>query len=161
MKVKVKSFLWQKSVWAGGVEQSGPLVKKVWEDALKKTCFSPKNVLILGLGCGVAAKLISKKFPKAKIMGIEIDPVMINLGQKYFDLDKIPNLKIIEADAFKAVKLLKEKYDLVLVDLYMGDKNAGVPELKLVTTKNSVIISNLLEFNGEYRNRISVVKLPD
>jgi len=43
----------------------------------------------------VAAKIISEKFPNAKITGIEIDPMMVEIGKKYFGLEKIfnpPNL---------------------------------------------------------------------
>lgn len=134
-------------MWVGGYEQSGPLVEEVWKKALKALDFTPKNILILGLGCGSAAKVISKKFPTAKITGVEIDPVMIKIGKKYFGLGKIPNLKITCADALNFVKKTKQKFDLILVDVYVGGKQIYPDYLKLHKKKNGAILINKLENN--------------
>ena len=61
-------------------------------------------------------------FPGVRISGIEIDPVMIDIGRRYFDLDKIPNLKIINADANSWLPTTSPYFDYILVDLYLGDK---------------------------------------
>ncbi len=151
--VKVKKYLWETSVWVGGYQQSGPLVKVVWQKALENVTEIPKNVLILGLGCGIAAKLISKKFPNALIMGVEIDPVMIEAGKKYFDLRKIKNLKIICADAKIFLKKNKQKFDLILVDIYIGEKQVLLNNLKFYKKKNGTILLNELKDN---KNKILI-----
>lgn len=115
-KIKVKKFMGRVAVWCGSYEQSGPMVKKVWEKALEKI-LPPKKVLVLGLGCGSVAEIISNKFPGAKITGVDIDPVMIRLGKKYFDLSRV---RIVIGDAFSFIRITKQKYDLILVDLYLG-----------------------------------------
>ena len=89
----------------GDLEQSGPFIAGIWKKALKNVqkfkSLKVQSVLILGLGAGTAARLVNRFWPEAKITGVEIDSKIIKLGKKYFDLDKIPNLKIICADAVK------------------------------------------------------------
>ena len=56
---------------------------------------------------------------------MEIDPVMLRIGRQYFDLDKIPNLKILNLDAKSYLLKTKDKFNVILIDLYLGDQ---VPE---------------------------------
>ncbi|MDO8452696.1 MAG: fused MFS/spermidine synthase [bacterium] len=126
--VQIVSTLEGTRIVAGGVSQSGWLVGKVWNAALKKILKTKpvvKSVLILGLGGGSAARLVNKYWPSAKITGVDIDPIMINFGKKYLDLDKIANLEIVESDAVKFIDNTKVKYDLILMDIYTG---AVIPE---------------------------------
>jgi len=130
-----------------GISQSGEMVEKLWEKTISNFQFLPRsgiplcgtisNCLILGLGAGTAAKLVNKQWPEAKIIGIEIDPEMIRLGKKYFGLNKIKDLKIITADAvdwvgyYHDLNYQNKRFDLILVDLYLGDqvpKNAETDE---------------------------------
>ncbi|MBI3559052.1 methyltransferase domain-containing protein [Candidatus Gottesmanbacteria bacterium] len=162
MEIKIKKFLWQTSVWVGGFQQSGLLVEKLWQKALKGLTPPRRgetliNALILGLGCGSAIKSLRQKFPDCQITGVEINPEMIAIGKKYFNLDKISNLKIIRADAKKFVSKTKQKFDLILVDLYKGN----VPEKQKINyskilTKNGVVLINHLE---GLKNRIEYLKV--
>lgn len=153
-QIKIKKYLWETSVWVGGFEQSGPLVKAVWEKALENITETPKTVLILGLGCGIVAKLIAKKFPDALITGVEIDPVMIEVGEKYFGLGKIPKLKIINVDAKIFLKKYKKKFDVVINDVYVGGKAPRLP--KLICGK--LILKNNLN-TKTLQNMVTVLKL--
>lgn len=81
------------------------------------------KVLILGLAGGTMAYLIDKYFHPDRIDGVEIDPVVIEAGKKYFYLESLPFLRVIEADAVvwldQAVKKEKqEKYDLIVLDIF-------------------------------------------
>lgn len=113
-------------IQADGLTQSGGIVESIWKKTLQKILnskFLIHNSLILGLGGGTVAKLIRKSYPDAKITGVDIDPLMIELGKKYLDLDKF-NVKIIIKDALSSInnQLSAIKYDLIIVDLYNGDK---------------------------------------
>lgn len=99
--------------------QSGGVIKDVWEPILKKVGKKQKSWLVLGLATGTVAQMIAKKYQPSKIVGVEIDPEMIRIGKKYFDLDKIPNLEIVNIDAAKYKN--REQSDFVLVDVYQGD----------------------------------------
>ncbi len=150
-EIKVVKTRGQYAIWVGGFEQSGLLVENVWQKGLREISFLPKNILILGLGGGTLAQLINNKWPSAKMTGVEIDPAMIKLGKKYFGLSNFKNLEII----IKDVNLFssRQKFDLVLVDLYRGGYSKKFSGKKFLS-KNGVIIANVLTFpklqNGEY-----------
>lgn len=139
-KIKVKKFAGKFQVWVGGFQQSGPLIEELWRKYLKNISFVTYcEILILGLGCGSAIKPLLEKYPKSDITGIEIDKEIIKIGKKYFDLEKTKNLKIINVDAVRFCKNTKNKYDLVLIDMYKGN----LPE------KMKIDISKLLNPGGK------------
>ena len=81
-----------------------------------------KKVLLLGLGAGsVVDLLVNKHGLKCAITGVELDATVIDLAKKYFDIEKYTTLKIVQADAFEFVQNSNEKYDLIVVDLFVGD----------------------------------------
>ncbi len=125
-KLFVKSDWGNKYVTTGYLTQSGGLINDLWNPIIKnlskRYTINAKTWLVLGLATGTVAKLINKKFKGAKIVGVEIDPVMIDIGKRYFELDKIQNLKIVNQDAKRYVLNTEEKFDLILVDLYLGDQ---------------------------------------
>ncbi|KKR91312.1 MAG: Spermine synthase [Candidatus Woesebacteria bacterium GW2011_GWA1_41_13b] len=108
-----------KYVATGNLTQSGGVVADVWKPVIKKYGQKNKSWLILGLATGTVAKLIPQP---SQITGVEIDPLMLNIGKKYFDLDQIPNLKILRLSAERYVLRADEVFDFVLVDLYLGDQ---------------------------------------
>lgn len=78
-----------------------------------------QNVLVLGVAGGSVIKtLVDEIGFKGKITGIEIDAEIIKIANDYFQLDQIPNLEIIIDDAFEFVLKTKEKYDLVIIDIF-------------------------------------------
>ena len=121
----VRNVAWGTYIQAGGLTQSGGIVESIWKDVFKSL---PKDniskVLILGLGGGTIAKLGHKKWSEAKITGVDIDPIMVDLGKKYLGL-KEGKTEIIISDAFEYCQKQdskKKKFDLIFVDLYQGDK---------------------------------------
>ncbi len=106
--------------------ESGAIMSHVWGTGIRRLVpktFKPASILLLGLGGGSNAQLVSKKYPQAKIVGVDIDPVMIELGKKYFGLGKIKNLEIVTADALNYTNNLKpnDQFDLVLLDCFVGE----------------------------------------
>jgi len=131
--IEVKEQLGSYSLYVQGLIQSGGMVKSLWWKAIKKVrpmLTINRQSLILGLGGGNAAHLINKFWPKAKIVGIEIDPEIIKIGKKYFCLDQISNLKIVKADALSWLKSSSKRYSLILVDLYLGGQVSQKSETK-------------------------------
>ena len=180
--IKVQQFFKRPRIIAGNLLQSGGLVEEIWQKAIKKInnqSLVINHCLILGFGGGSAATLINQSFPKAEIVGVEIDKEMIQLGKKYFGLEKIKNLKIIQDDAIKVVKTSPRrvnallggedtKFNLVLVDLYLGDQ---IPEkseskiflrnLKRLISPKGIIIFNRLFYKKHKQKTEKFIKKLD
>lgn len=90
------------------------------------------SILILGLGGATMQHLIANKFPNTNIVSVEIDPVIVDIAKKYFELDSIPNHEIIVDDACRVILdppmygLAPYSFRVIIVDIFCGDK---YPEL--------------------------------
>ena len=81
------------------------------------------HVLVLGVAGGSVIKtLVDEIEYKGKITGVEIDSDIINIANQYFNLDKIDQLEIIIDDAFEFVLKTKNKYDLIIIDIFQDTK---------------------------------------
>jgi len=103
--------------------QSGTAIERIWDEAFEKLISNYKNtnkILILGFAGGSIMKPINSYFPKAEVYAVEIDPIMITLAKKYFP-ENTKDVKLIESDAIKFIKKTKQKFDLIIVDCYLGD----------------------------------------
>jgi spermidine synthase len=77
------------------------------------------SILVLGVAGGSVIKtLIDEIKFKGVITGIEIDEVAIEIASNYFQLNEIKNFKLIQDDAFEFVLKTKEKYDLIIIDIF-------------------------------------------
>lgn len=142
-----------------GLMQSGPFLEQTWNKGLKKLGVfntSIKKVLILGLGGGSFVKVIKKNFPKAYITGVDIDPVIVDIGKQYFGLAEDEGLEIVIADAqsyIKQASSLRKEYDLVFIDMYTGyeipqfaQEESFLKKIYSLKTKSGCVIFNRLYF---------------
>ncbi|HSV95074.1 MAG TPA: methyltransferase domain-containing protein [Spirochaetia bacterium] len=125
--ISIQQFLNSTILFVDGLIESGDIMTHVWKRGIKSLLpkyFHPQKVLLLGLAGGCNAHLINHYFPKANITAVEIDPLMVELGKKYFKLGKVKNLKIIIADATSFIKKLSpnDQFDLIMVDCFIGQK---------------------------------------
>lgn len=145
----VRTFGMGNYIQAEGLTQSGGIVESIWKSTLKQIKEKEINsILILGLGGGTLAKLLRKKYSNAKITGVEIDPLMIELGRKYLDLDKYDiDIKIEDTNKFKF-----DEYNLVIVDMYSGDnfpKEFENEEFLKKLSKFPIVIINRLYYGDK------------
>ena len=161
----IQSLAFGTYIQVGGLTQSGGIIHDVWKKPLQKirnSKFETRNCLILGLGGGTVVKLVKKLWPKAKITGVDIDPVMVKMGKKYLGLDN-KGVKVHIGDAYDFLnQKLKaknqndiskiKKYDLVLVDLYVGDEFPKKFESEpfLIRTRNNLAHNGTVVFNRLY-----------
>lgn len=93
-----------------------------FREVFKKLYFRKRNVrevLILGFGAGSVAAILTKEYHfNCEITGVERDEKIIALAKKYFSLVNRPGLNVIVADAAKFLDTCREKYDLLVVDVY-------------------------------------------
>lgn len=147
-----------KYIKVGGITQSGGVVEFIWKDTLKKIRdrkSKVKNCLILGLGGGSVAKLVRKFYPDTEITGVDIDPIIVELGNKHLGLEKT-KVKIKITDAFEFCKKSKDKFDLICIDTYVGDKfpkkfeeEKFLKSILRLLNKNGIAIFNRLYFDEQ------------
>ena len=75
------------------------------------------NLLIIGLAAGTISNQYSHVYGDIPIDGIEIDPDIISVGNKYFNMGKT-NLSTIPSDGRLALRYLPNKYSVIAVDAY-------------------------------------------
>lgn len=81
------------------------------------------HILVLGVAGGSVIKtLVDEINFEGKITGVEIDNSVITIANEYFHLDQIKNLEIIIDDAFEFVLKTKNKYDVVIIDVFQDTK---------------------------------------
>lgn len=77
------------------------------------------SVLVLGVAGGSVIKtLVDEVKFTGKITGVEIDKDVVEIANSFFKLDQIENLNIVVDDAFEFVLKTKEKYDLIIIDIF-------------------------------------------
>lgn len=159
-EIKIIDHVFDRRLVVGGLTQSGGILYAMWEKAIKQLTINNsqltvKDVLILGLGAGTVVEIVNKKWPDAHIDGVEIDPVIVNIGKKYFQLNNSKNLTIIINDAMAFVNNATMKqsnnYDLIIVDLYKGffiEKNVQnerfLQKIGKKLSKNGIVIFNVI-----------------
>lgn len=141
-----------------GLTQSGRYIDKIWGKGvgyLKGNGFMPESCLILGLGGGTVAGLVSEAWSGLSIVGVEIDPMMVKLGREYLKLGGIPKLEVVIRNAMDFTNSTHRKYDLVLVDAYKGvvceAELQNVDRLMRVLSPGGVIVFNLLFHTKELK----------
>jgi spermidine synthase len=76
-----------------------------------------QRVAIVGLAAGTTARQLSAVYKDVPIDGYELDPKIVEVGQKYFGMT-MPNLNIIIGDGRLNLEKSKYKYDIISVDAY-------------------------------------------
>ncbi|GAA3755531.1 fused MFS/spermidine synthase [Flavobacterium ginsengiterrae] len=77
------------------------------------------HILVLGVAGGSVIKtLVDEIKYNGKITGVEIDTDMIQIANQYFGLNEIKQLEIVIDDAFEFVLKTKDKYDLIIIDIF-------------------------------------------
>ncbi len=145
-EIKVVEYRDQVRIFASNFAQSRSLDKngksEFYWDAFVEASSDIRpgsKVLILGLGSGTTALALRRKFPKIHIDGVEIDPLMVELGKKYLGLGN-SGINVIVEDAQTFVDKAKEKYDLIFVDLFVGGE---VPVFVMVESFFKKLVSLL------------------
>ena len=96
-----------------------------WEQVLVAPFFNPapfdlKNVqrmAILGLAAGTTARQATAVYGPIPIDGFEIDPKIVDVGRKYFDMNE-PNLNVIVQDGRWGLDHSPYRYQVISVDAY-------------------------------------------
>ncbi|MGG7035787.1 MAG: spermidine synthase [Flavobacterium sp.] len=173
----------KKSVWSKNLEitwNNGQLVldskntnysygslQRILRIGLKEIGFSKiesmNTILVLGVAGGSVIKtLVDETGFKGNITGVEIDSTVIELANEYFQLNEIPNLEIILADAQDYIASCQKKFDLIIIDIFqdkeMPDflfKSEFINRLAFLVNPDGVVLFNtmILDKNDILRNQ--------
>lgn len=96
-----------------------------WEQFLAGPFFSPNindpedvnSMAIIGLAAGTSARQATEVFGPIPIDGYEIDPEIIEVGKRYFEMD-MPNLNAIAQDGRWGLEHSSRQYTIIGVDAY-------------------------------------------
>lgn len=77
----------------------------------------PSRALIVGLAGGTSARSLLATYPDLQIDGVEIDPMVLEIGREYFALDD-PRLETYAEDGRYFLETTDAQYDMVALDAY-------------------------------------------
>ncbi|HBY94719.1 MAG TPA: spermine synthase, partial [Chloroflexi bacterium] len=73
---------------------------------------------IIGLAAGSTARSIQAVYGDDPVDGVEIDPEILAVGRRFFDMDQLRHLHTIVADGRTWLTLTPTRYDVIAVDAY-------------------------------------------
>ncbi len=76
-----------------------------------------KRIAVVGLAAGTVARQATAVYGDIPIDGYEIDPKIVEVGRKYFDMN-LPNLNVYVQDGRWGLEHSPHKYTIIAVDAY-------------------------------------------
>lgn len=76
----------------------------------------PEDVLLLGLGGGTSARQYRAMYPEARVVGVELDPGVVEAGRRFMGLPE--DIEVVIEDGRTYLTVTNEHYDLILVDAF-------------------------------------------
>ncbi len=113
-----------------------------------------KRIAIIGLAAGTLVRQATAAFGPIPIDGFEIDPKIIEVGRRYFDMNQ-PNLNAIAMDGRWGLEQSPYRYSLIAVDAY---RPPYIP-WHLTTQEFFQIVRDHLESDGVLA--VNVGRAPD
>jgi spermidine synthase len=131
------------------------VLKKGMQHIGYTTLKDAKSTLLLGVAGGSAIKILRNEIDnEGKIIGVDIDPKVIDVATTYFNLGAYQNFEMIIEDASVFIAQNEQKFDFILIDIFedniMPDflfEATFIENIKLAMTKNSYILFNFMLLN--------------
>ncbi len=125
-----------------------------------------ESILVLGVAGGSVIETLKKEVKfEGKITGVEIDATAIEIANKYFGLNNYKNVEIIIEDAFEFVLKTKEKYDLIVIDIFQDTtmpnflfEDFFINRINFLLKVNGFILFNTMVLGYQDRRRNAVYK---
>ena len=153
--------------WASSYRPGEPATGGVWDALAAAVAALPparrRDILLLGLGGGSAARLARALAPSARIVGVELDAEVVAVARRELDLDGL-GLEVRIGDARELVREAGPGFDAVLEDVFVGRGRAvakpegfPLPALAHVAGRlrpGGVMASNTLDETAEVRRAL-------
>lgn len=143
-------------IWAARSISAGKDYQNAQDDPHRKflleriSNFSPiYDILEIGCGTGLNLYLLSKRFPDAKLRGIDINSNSVQYGNTFFEHEGISNVKLSIGKADE-LKFKDKSFDVVFTDavlIYIGpDKIKKVVKEMIRVTRKVLILNEWYSF---------------
>lgn len=125
-----------------------------------------QSILVLGVAGGSVIETLKKEIKfEGKITGVEIDAAVVEIAKKYFGLENYNNVSIVIDDAFEFVLKTKEKYDLIIIDIFQDTKMPNflyedffINRINFLLNVNGFILFNTMVLDYKDRRRNALYK---
>jgi spermidine synthase len=114
-----------------------------------------RTVLVLGNAGGSTARALAALYPGVEIDGVELDPKVTDVARRFFDLDEIPRLHVITADARAYLRSTHKRYDVIMIDTY---RQPYIP-FQVTTREFFALVRSHLTPSGAVA--LNVARVPD
>jgi spermidine synthase len=82
--------------------------------------FAPtKRLLFLGVAGGVSLNQLLTVYPALSLVGVELDPAVLQVAHQWFDLAESPRLELVADDARRFLATTDGRFDAAAIDLYV------------------------------------------
>jgi len=81
-----------------------------------------RSALVIGLGAATVPRLFLHYYPTVQVWAAEIDPVVVEVAQKYFGMPDDPRLTVETVDGRVFLKRTREQFDLIFVDAFGANR---------------------------------------
>lgn len=122
-----------------------------YADSIHLTRFmrpSIRRVLVIGLGGGTVPKQFVHYYPDTTVDVVEIDPMVVDVAQKYFKVEPSDRLRIHLGDGRLFLKRSTEKWDLIVIDAYTTNRYGDTTPPHMVTAEFFTEVSRHLSDGG-------------
>lgn len=165
-KLEVWTYRGKKILYSANATQSFDTLHELFQKVFPKIGLPqnpPNKVLLLGLGGGsVVAILRDELLIDAPIDAVELDPVIIEIAHKHYNIDRFKNLTITQANAYEYVQNTHVAgYDLIVADLFADnlvpaqffDEVFNNAVIRLLN-KGGKLVFNIMVENKDYEGRL-------
>jgi spermidine synthase len=120
-----------------------------------------RTSLFVGLGGGSVPKNFRVNYPELAMDVAELDPEVIRVAERYFDVKGDEKLRLFAKDGRTFLRKNKSLYDLAFIDAYFSDSipfhlttKEYLEELKAHMSANGVVVSNIIGAVSGPRSRL-------
>jgi spermidine synthase len=80
-----------------------------------------RNVLFIGLGAGSSPKRMWREFPELRLHVVELDPVVVDVGYRYFSVPRDERLRVEVGEGRQFLARNERRWDVIVIDAFFAD----------------------------------------
>jgi spermidine synthase len=80
-----------------------------------------RDVLHIGLGAGSSQKRMWREFPELRLTTVELDPVVVDVAYRFFEVPRDPRLEIEVGDGRRYLAGHEQRWDVIVIDAFFAD----------------------------------------